>query len=146
METIRIPFDKLDITDDHFTLLWKDKPFSGIGYDLTPDGKLWSEQAYVNGMRDGIERAWSLSGVLILEDYSSHGNLHRSKYEWFEDGKLKREAVFEFGIRIYGKEWDSDGKLTRVFQLKETDIEYNLLLKYRKDYKDWGEPTYVKRS
>jgi hypothetical protein len=42
--------------------------------------------------------------------------------------------MHEHGIRLWGKRYDINGKLTREFQLKETDPDYETLLIYREAY------------
>lgn len=139
MKTTRVPFDELDITDN-LIVLWKDKPFTGIGYDLNADGKLWSEMTYVNGLQEGFSKEWSTSGTLIVEEQWKRGNLHGFVHEWFENSKLKSKAVREFGILVSKKEWDSEGHLTLTFQITEKDLEYDVLVAYRRKYgEEWGK-------
>ena len=51
----RVGLDELD-TQEGVTYYWREAPFTGTGYELRPDGTLWSEIEFVGGKQQGVSR------------------------------------------------------------------------------------------
>ncbi|MEO1162828.1 MAG: hypothetical protein AAFV98_03505 [Chloroflexota bacterium] len=133
MTEIRVQQEELDFTD-YFRAFRNNEPFTGVVYDLTQDGNLWSEMSYVDGWQHGITKEWSLSGTLIVEEAWQSGYLHGLLQEWFEDGNLKRQAEFELGTRVSDKRWNQEGRLVESFEISEKDADYRFLMSKRKHF------------
>lgn len=139
MKPVRLQQKELEFTSDSpydSLALWNSKPFTGIVYDLTDSGNLWSEMSYVNGLQNGVTMEWSDSGILIAEEHWRRGYRHGLNQEWFEDGKLKYEAEFEFNFIVTKKLWDKDGNLIHTYQISDKESSYKVLLAIRKRHRD----------
>ena len=132
MSILRVLFDNLDFDVNQFAF-WEGKPFTGIAYDLMPDGHVWSELEYVDGREEGIGRTWYPSRQVKHDITYRHGGRHGPEREWFENGKLKSETIFEHTINVKKRVWDEQGNLIRDFQLDEEDPNYAILELYRED-------------
>jgi antitoxin component YwqK of YwqJK toxin-antitoxin module len=113
------------------------QPFTGIGYDLAPEGWIRSEQEYRNGTPDGNLRSWYSPGRPESEAAFRGGLFHGPRRTWHENGRLASEEVFEHGVRFRGKRWDEGGILTEDFQLRPSDPEYAVLLAQRRFFEEW---------
>ena len=85
---------------------YNDNLFEGIGFELYENGKLKCELTYVEGQVNGICKEWDESGKLKSEGVkriSQHPENRfmdieefNGKYvEWFENGKIEKEEIWE---------------------------------------------------
>ena len=119
-QAIRINIDKLDeeYTDSGvllFTL--KGKPFNGVAYELGPEGNLWSEQSYENGILDGSSKVWHPNGQLRSQTEYKWNRVHGKDQEWHENGQLKHLRVSELGSVLREQQWDEQGKLLKTYDI-----------------------------
>lgn len=128
-EMLKVNDDEIEINDDQI-YLYQGIPFTGIACEYR-NGKLASEYSYVNGMEDGLIRAWHDNGQLSLERYCRKGRLHGLNREWDENGVLREESLFESGYRVELKEWDENGRLMNHHVTNESDPEYSWLQRAR---------------
>ena len=132
MSILRVLGDDLDFDGNQFAF-WEGKPFTGVAYDLMPDGQVWSEIEYIDGKEEGIARTWYPSRQVKHDITYRHGGRHGPEREWFENGNLKRETIFEHTITVKERVWDEQGNLIRDFELDEEDPNYSILELYRAD-------------
>jgi antitoxin component YwqK of YwqJK toxin-antitoxin module len=116
----RVNYDDLEADkygNDFF--YWKGKPFTGIAFELHPNGQLSCEVEMVEGMANGFVREWFPSGQLKLEGYETLSGPFSSRSwsrEWFPNGTLKRETTSEDGVRIKETIWNEAGALVSTYE------------------------------
>jgi len=130
----RILFDELDCDGDIRIL--DNEPFTGIAYELFEDGCLSMEYEYKAGLTNNVCKDWYPNGQLEEITECKFGLKHGSHKEFFDDGKVKVEAFFEWSIQLERKEWSNSGDLIEDWKLDPNDpnSNYDLLLHYRKMY------------
>jgi antitoxin component YwqK of YwqJK toxin-antitoxin module len=133
-DTLRVHLDELDF-DDEQLMIWKGKPFTGVGVEFFPAGLLRSEVYHVDGVEHGPKREWYSSGQLKDEANIWQGGLHGYKRIWDEKGRLISEELGELGIGIAEKRWDEQGRLIRDWRIGPKDSLYEILLIKREK---WG--------
>lgn len=124
-----VNIDELDWQD--YIYYFDGKKFHGTGFELFENGNLRTETGFSYGMENGASKEWYENGQLMDEDNYKLGIKHGGSKSWFEDGKIKREAEYELGILTKEKIWDENGEVTKDFELKETDSNYEILLQNR---------------
>jgi len=109
--------------------------FTGTAVDFHSNGTKALEVSYVNGLPDGYWKEWAVSGALLVEHVCKDGLRHGPTKLYFEDGKAKVCAEYEFGIETSYAEWDRNGRQTasRVLGPDTAGANYALLLKRRAD-------------
>ena len=127
---IRVADQELD-TIDGVTYYWQEKPFTGIGYGLRPDGTLAWETNYENGIIDGLAREWHPSGQLKSEVFYCEGPNSEPDREWDENGQMRCETFREYGFRVREKKWDEAGRLVENYEIGQDHPNYNLLQNFR---------------
>lgn len=127
----RVPFDELDLSSDSNLLTYKGEPFTGIAYELGPNGELVSEVSYVEGQKSGLSKDWSSRGHLLREQSYIFDSLHGLSREWHDDESPKRESHYELGICTREREWRQNGELVRDFVLGEENPQFVTLQKLR---------------
>ncbi len=129
----RVGLDELD-TQEGVTYYWREAPFTGTGYELRPDGTLWSEIEFVGGKQQGVSRDWYPSGQRQSETEYYNGVAYGTDRKWDEAGRLRRESHAEYGFRVAEKQWDEAGRLILDFELKPGHPHYDLLQNFRAAY------------
>lgn len=94
----RVKVDELEF--EMCWMLYEGVQFTGIAYDLWPDGRLRSEVPYVEGYATGIQREWYPSGQLKSEGIFNNGVADGFYREWTEDGRLALESVYHEGALV----------------------------------------------
>ena len=74
--------------------------YTGVGFDVYPDGQLKEEGAFKDGSKDGLWKVWYENGQLKFE-----GNYKDDKedglWRWgHEDGQIQAEQNWKDGKRI----------------------------------------------
>ena len=128
---MRINVDKLDISDDHLTVLYNGQPFTGVYYEEDVNGQVIDEVSYVNGQMEGPSRSYFASGQLQSEEQFHIGSHHGLCRYWHENGQLEAEKTYEHAILTSSRTWDSNGNPTGEYQLTEADPMYEILLIHR---------------
>ena len=111
--------------DDEYTpagslvMLWEGEPFTGVAFELSPQGTLWSEQTYVEGTLDGISRDWYPNGQLRSHTEYKWNRIHGREQGWYENGQLKCNVIYELGTVIRKREWDERGNITKDYQIED---------------------------
>jgi antitoxin component YwqK of YwqJK toxin-antitoxin module len=128
---IRVDHDELEPTDDHLSLTYKDKPFTGIGYECDDNGNLISEICYKEGQKDGVTKEWFVNGKISLEENYRNNTLHGSCRKWYEIGVLESEEIYELGICVRRKVWSEDGTEIENYLIDENSPQFDTLQKLR---------------
>jgi hypothetical protein len=134
-DTLRVPHEELDVGEDQL-MVWKGKPFTGVAFELFPDGLLRSEVSFLDGVEHGLVREWFPSGRLKEEMTLWQGSIHGYTRIWDEQGRLVAERLGELGIRVAEKTWDEQGQLITDWRISPQDSLYNTLQICRKK---WGQ-------
>lgn len=75
-----------------------------------PNGQLAREQLFVNGLHEGIERLWSLTGQLEIEVEYDHGKPINKARQWHSNGQLACEIIYgNDSQKISANYWDYQG-------------------------------------
>ena len=111
---IRVHEGDLDWDDDNYPWLHGER-FTGEVVETLPDGRLLSLSTYLDGRDHGPFKAWSGTGVLVVDGTSDRG-LPVSQREWFDDGSPKAEREYDGqGILVRSRLWNSDGEVTEDY-------------------------------
>ncbi len=140
----RADYDELDSPDGE-TYYWmassdgvtgysQEQLFTGIAYQMRPQGQLWTEEGFLDGRRHGSSRSWYPSGQLEEETTYYNGLTYGPDREWDEAGHLRREAFIEYGFCVREKKWDENGRLTEEYEMTPNDSKYSSLQKSRAVY------------
>jgi len=117
--------------NDDLIYLYEGKPFTGVGCEYWPDGRLRSEITYVDGMEDGWSRDWYENGVLMSETQYRRGCAVGANREWQENGRLKLEERIEHGFLVESKEWNENGQLVNEYDIRNDNSNFPLLQQAR---------------
>ncbi|MBL8179755.1 MAG: hypothetical protein JNK48_34065 [Bryobacterales bacterium] len=102
-------------------------PFSGVAFELRPNGALWSEQTYAGGLLDGISRDYHEHGGLDSETVYKLGIANGPSRAFYPSGKPKYERLIELGIVVRAREYDENGAVVKDQTLQPSDSNYRLL-------------------
>jgi hypothetical protein len=127
----RVNWTQLDQRREGSAVTYRGKPFSGIAFEIAPNGQLVSEAEYRDGKRFGLSRDWSIDGVLISEVCFRADVAQGRRRIWYWTGAPKSDGQYEWGICLAEREWDQHGTLRRDFVLKETDPQFRTLQRLR---------------
>jgi hypothetical protein len=128
---IRVDHDELDPTEDYLSFTYKDKPFTGIGYECDENGNLISEICYKEGQKDGVTKERFVNGKISLEENYRHNTLHGRCRKWYEIGVLESEEIYELGICIRRRVWSEDGTEIENYIIDENSPQFFTLKKLR---------------
>ncbi|MFC3120027.1 toxin-antitoxin system YwqK family antitoxin [Agaribacter flavus] len=103
---MRIPERELEYSGD--VRLLGEVPFTGISYEVYPDGQLEQETIYKDGLPEGLQREWYSNGRLRKESDVSRGLGATKVTSWYESGNLRSISIYESGVRLEYKEWSDD--------------------------------------
>ncbi|WP_018753579.1 toxin-antitoxin system YwqK family antitoxin [Paenibacillus sanguinis] len=134
-----VNFDYLEFADDSDMVLYNDNPFSGLAYELYPNGQIMHVTSYKNGFEDGVCREWYASGEIKCEFEMNRGRIHGDRKYWHRNGSIKSIAHYELAFELDYTEWDEHGNLllTREVNPNDPNSRYDILLEARK----WEEYT-----
>ena len=110
------------------------EPFTGVAFSLAKDGQEKSQVEYRQGLLWGSMKEWYEPGVPMVDKYLFKGVLHGRGREWHRNGLLAEDGEYEYGITLWEKIWDKNGNLEKDYQVKESDPDYQRLLRYRAFY------------
>jgi|SaaInlV_120m_DNA_3_1039746.scaffolds.fasta_scaffold26527_2 antitoxin component YwqK of YwqJK toxin-antitoxin module len=80
----------IDKGDEFF--YYEDKPFTGVAFDVYPNGQLHSEFNFKNGKADGLAKYWYENGQLA-ELYTFKNGVRDGLFQiWTEDGIMLRDG------------------------------------------------------
>jgi hypothetical protein len=110
-------------------------PFTGQDF--------WSDDDFegVAEFQDGRRlraRAWSRSGTPAYDFEYRHKLLHGRRQMWHDNGTLAEDGECEYGVLLWFKQWDAEGRLLEDTRLKETDPEYEKLQTLRRQSEAGG--------
>jgi hypothetical protein len=134
---VRVSDDELDYdyldNDSHLVFMYKSKRFTGVSYDDVPYDGLF-EISYVDGLQEGPQRAWYLSGQLKSETLFRADMRHGHDREYREDGALALETLYEYGVRVSSRTFAEDGSVVDSFDLSKESRDFDLLQRRRAQY------------
>lgn len=122
----RVNADEIEFGDDYVYRL-QSHPFTGVGFEMSEDGRLVSEIEFRDGMKNGMSREWSCDGKLVFEHCYVNNTRHGPQREWSDSGALVSEEDFEHGICTRRKTWNDDGTPAGEYELDESDQQFKLL-------------------
>jgi antitoxin component YwqK of YwqJK toxin-antitoxin module len=126
----RVKMTEIDFNDDH-SYSYHGRPFTGVAFEQTSEGKLISEIAFVEGVKEGQTREWYTTGAQRFEKNYRYNALHGEGREWLETGRLKKRTLHELGVLLEKDEWDEEGNLIFMYRLTESDSNYKILQQLR---------------
>jgi antitoxin component YwqK of YwqJK toxin-antitoxin module len=130
---VRISAEELDFDDDQI-FHYQGIPFTGVAYyEDEPDGGT-AESAYVDGLLEGMTRAWYPAGSLKSEEPFYRGVGHGRHRRFREDGSLESEKVYEYGILVEESVFDASGNVLERFELPTNTPDAALLERYRAEF------------
>lgn len=105
------------------------KPITGLAYEEYENGEIRSYCHYIDGILNGEVVNFFESGLVGMVANMLNGTIVGKKMMWYENGNLKLESEGKYGIELFRREWDADGKLIRE-KLCPSAFELKLLKKY----------------
>jgi antitoxin component YwqK of YwqJK toxin-antitoxin module len=97
------------------------------------EGKLISEENYINGVKTGIEKVYYSSGAIVEEKYWKNGQLNGPCKKYFESGLVRYDGQYVNGkVEGYTKFYYSNGKIY-VEGLYLNDLKHGKWKYYKKD-------------
>jgi hypothetical protein len=138
----RIPLDSLDYHDNDRRYYLDDKLFTGVAFTLNKDGKLKSEVTYREGLPWGPTKEWYRTGQPMVDSTLVMGRLHGRAREWHANGQLAEDGEYEYGLTLWEKTWDENGRIVDDYQMKESDPDYQTLQHYRALYASTGRESF----
>jgi antitoxin component YwqK of YwqJK toxin-antitoxin module len=110
--SLRIDIDDIDERCDDM-VFYQGRPFTGVLYELYPDGTLHYEGEHVGGFPSGYLREWWPNGNKQLEViYANSKNPNGKTTKWYENGSIEE---FTEGSKADGtfhkKKWGVNGIL-----------------------------------
>lgn len=127
--------DENELDRDVDMYLLAGMPFSGVGRLSFDDGSIEYETTYKDGFADGHMKRFFNSGQLAYSIDCRKGLRHGKAVEWYENGQIKSEKRYEYGIEIESVEYSSEGLVTDKFELDKASTNYQLLQKFRAEEK-----------
>lgn len=108
----RVSANHSSISRTEGVILLDELPFTGVLYDLYPNGSQKFEQEFSEGKKHGMETLWYPNSNLRSMSEFSHGILNGSQREWYQDGTPAREMQFVDGKQS-GEQigWKENGDL-----------------------------------
>lgn len=131
---IEVPISRLTYKSDGLTYL-DVNPFSGIAYSGEEYGVRKGEISYVDGLRSGLAREWNDDGKIVKEAIYRGDVFHGISRTWYDNGQLEREGEYEYGITLWERSWDKQGRLLNDYVLSKEDGQYEFLEELRKIYR-----------
>ena len=110
---MRIPFDDLIFDMDTHSYFYLGKPYTGMTFDLYPDGVLRCETTWESGLLHGLARRWYSNGQLKHEYELADDVLNGKFTEWYPAGQKRREGIGAHGRVIRESIWDESGLLVK---------------------------------
>lgn len=135
----RVLAKTLDYHEDDDLHYLGDTPFSGTAYTLAKDGRVKAEMDYRDGLRWGATREWYGNDQPMVSSTFYRGVLHGRASEWHANGQIAEDGEYEFGIALWEKHWDEDGKPTKDYRLAESDPNHARVLERRRIYAKHGD-------
>ena len=130
----RIPAESLSYSDDDGRYYANGIPFTGLAFSVHPDKSLESESEYRNGLGWGTSKSWHRNGTLAYQASFFRDVVHGRVREWLDTGQIVSDGEYEYGITIWEKNWDKNGKLIKDYALQKTDRQYASLERRRRLY------------
>lgn len=120
--------DELDWGGEHYQQIVRyldngeEEPFTGLAYDLFPDGSL-SFYGYIKeGYREGKVVRFYSNGKVMSNRYLISGSAHGLQLDFFDNGQLKLVSYAIMGGRVLYSEFDEEGNLVdQKLELTERD-------------------------
>jgi hypothetical protein len=116
-----IDFDEIDSADDGTATFFRNgKLFSGIAYERNREtGVIVGLMGFHRGWLSGCSRTWSLSGVLLREEFHKYGVFHGPVRTWNADGTLKSNKYF-----FHTKQPPPEGTTESVIDIDLEELQF----------------------
>lgn len=93
---------------------------NGVDRGWWPDGAPRWERAYEEGLETGVHRGWWPDGTLAFERPYADGRLDGVVREWFPDGSRYREATYAAGHESGSQRmWWEDGTVRAAYVVRD---------------------------
>lgn len=113
------------------------KPFTGITYELFPNGDLNYYSYYVDGFSHGIYLKFYTGGNIKSKQHIKYGVVNGIEETWFDNGQKKSIAKYDNGICLNLKEWNIDNEMA-VTKKEPTEQDLKMLSNKKKWNKSIG--------
>ncbi|AWQ14959.1 toxin-antitoxin system YwqK family antitoxin [Bacillus velezensis] len=114
------------------------QPFTGLAYELYPNGQIIYFTKYKNGLAHGLTSEFYENGNKKSEKEYRYGQLHGKSIIWFENGRKKSEQQYEHSILICEKSWDEEGNLLNQYELDTSSPHFEILESRRETHINLG--------
>ena len=111
-------------------------PFNGIAIDFYKNGNLSYEREYINGYREGQQKGFHSDGSVETIYTRKWSRYHGAKTDWYPNGKIKSETLWELGHKISEKEWDENGNVISEYSITNHPEKLGALEKDRQVFSD----------
>ena len=90
----------------------------GLSETFYEDGEKETARFYTAGEKDSVNTGWWPGGTKKFEYHFNKGNYNGAFREWYMNGAIAREIMYDNGKEQSGKEWRENGKLYTNFVWK----------------------------
>lgn len=119
-------------------LMCEGVPFSGIAYEISPQGTLWCEQIYNDGTLNGLSQDWHLNGQLKSQTEYKWNRVHGRDQGWYENGRPEYDSYYELGIMLREHRWNEAGVLQKSYRVEDNPKRYADLLQEKAIFQKYG--------
>lgn len=109
-------------------LTWDGQPFSGVAYEISPQGTLWCEQSYKDGVLAGLSKDWYLNEQLKSQTEYKWNRVHGRDQGWYENGRPEYDSYYELGIMLHEHRWNKTGVLVKSYKVEDNPKRHADLL------------------
>lgn len=123
--------------------------FTGVAYEISPQGTLWSEQPCADGTPAGVSQSWYPNGQAESRTEHQWNRLHGCKQAWHDSGFLhpQYDGVFELGLPLHFQERQAHGR--QQYAIEQDSAHYAALRQKRAIFQRFGllpSPSYTSAS
>lgn len=119
-----VPLTSINFADSNFvyvqdTVYYKQKHFTGLQFQLYPNGDTAFVKSFYNGLEEGYSKKWYLNKQMAEQRLYIAGKKEGTHLAWWPNGKLKYKYTFvndEFDGTC--KEWYPNGMIFKEFNYK----------------------------
>lgn len=108
-------------------------PITGLVYEKYSNGKINYYSYYENGIPNGEYVDFYESGQPKRHCIMNKGQILGENIVWYENGTIKLQEECKYGIVIFSKEFDEEGRVVSE-KTEPNSFEKGLLEKYEKLY------------
>src|SRR5690606_17963731 len=101
-----------------------EEPFTGIVFELFDNGAVIYEAIFVDGRENGVRKEGNEDGKLLSETAIRNGLREGIHKEYYTNGSIKKSSTYECGFCTWSIEYDLAGRVVKEYQLTPDNPDY----------------------